>query len=78
MIASPACAPNVVANDADARHPLADDDRATTLSSSSAAVLLGHVDAEQAELAAPLEQLAGERPVLLLEPIERRQRPRCR
>ena len=50
----------------------ADDDR-RDLVQLHAAVLLGHVGAEQAELTAAPDERARERPVLLLEPLEHRQ-----
>ena len=57
--------PNVVANDADARDALDDDER-RRLVEIEAAVLLGHVDAEQPELAASADQRARQLPVLRL------------
>ena len=44
-----------------------------TLSSSTPPYASGDVDAEQAELAAALHEVARQRPVLLLEPVEHRQ-----
>ena len=52
-MASPVCAPNVVANDATRPDRFADDD-GRDLVEVDAAVGLGHVGAEQAELAAAL------------------------
>ena len=72
VIASPVCAPNVVANDAASADRLADDDR-RHLVEIEAAVRFGHVGRQQAQLAAALPERPGQRPVLLLEPIERRQ-----
>ncbi len=55
-----------------ARHLRADDQRAH-LVEADAAVRLRHVDAEQTEVAAALDERARQRPVLLFEAIEHRQ-----
>ena len=73
MIARLVCAPNVVANEAAATRRLAHDDRRHFVQL-DAAEGLGHVSPQEAEVAAaPAHERARERPVLLLEPVERRQ-----
>ena len=67
-----ACAPNVAPNDACCGNLLGDDQR-RDLVEVDAAVRLGNVGAEQAQAAALLDQLAIERPLLLLEPLVGRQ-----
>ena len=54
------------------RHPFADDHR-RHLVQFDAAVRFRDVDAEQAELAAALHQVARQRPLLLFQAVERRQ-----
>ena len=66
-----ACAPYVAPNEADramCSDTISDDD----LVELDAAVGFGHVDAQQAQLAASAQQRPGEVPVLLLEPLDGR------
>ena len=66
------CPPNVAPNDAALAIRSLTSERGDFVEV-DAAVGFRHVDAEQPEVAAPLEQRARDRPVVLFEAIERRQ-----